>query len=81
MTWANHCVPPKGIVMYELNCRKLKSGKYKFDVSVRKDGDIFKVYMPKHSAGAPLLLRYDSLEKVNKFLKAAGLEALTILKS
>ena len=76
MTWADHCVPPKGIVLYELNCKKLKSGKHKFDVSVRKRGNVFRVFMPKHSAGAPLLLEYSNIEKVNKFLKAAHLETL-----
>ena len=26
MIWVNHCVPEKGTVLYDLNCRKMKSG-------------------------------------------------------
>jgi len=77
MIWANHCVPEKGIVLYDLNCRVMKSGKHKFDASVWKKDGKFKIYMPARTAGAPFLREYESLEKLNKFLKEAGLETLS----
>jgi len=44
----------------------MKSGKHKFDASVWKKDGKFKIYMPARTAGAPLVLEYDSLEKVKE---------------
>jgi len=55
----------------------MKSGKHKFDASVWKKDGKFKIYMPARTAGAPLALEYESLERVNKFLKLLGLEMLS----
>jgi len=75
--WADHSIPNKQFY-YHLNCRRTKKGSHKYDVSVLKKEheNKFTLYMPARTAGAPFLREYESLEKLNKFLKLLGLEIL-----
>jgi hypothetical protein len=69
MGWVKHSVS-KSIEWYHLNCRIKEDGSHEFDVSVIVRGNgTFSVYMPEKAAGAPLLREFNSLEKVNRFLK------------
>ena len=76
MKWEKHPTS-RNPERYHLNC-KIVDGKHVFDVSVivRKDG--YEVYMPERTAGGEFLHKFDSLEKLNRFLKELGYPPLEI---
>jgi hypothetical protein len=64
--WSLHSAPesPK---LFHLNCTITK-GKHRFLASVLQNRDTFDIYMPKESAGSPLLLKNKNRQQVSKFL-------------
>jgi hypothetical protein len=60
---------------YHLNCT-ITEDKHVFEASVIRRDQGYEVYIPEHRAGAPLILSYESLERVNRFLQLLNLPPL-----